>query len=112
MPAATCWWAEAATTSSASPRRWRLDNVDTVADFSAGNSIELDHTVFAGLALGQLSASSFAYDAATGAGPQVVYDHSTGALFFDSNGAAAGGATQFASLTGAPGLDASDFKVI
>lgn len=87
-------------------------NVDTIEDFGAGDSIQLDHTVFAGLALGQLSASAFAYDTATGAGPQVVYDQITGALLFDSNGAAAGGATQFASLTGAPGLNASDFKVI
>ena len=87
-------------------------NVDRISDFASGDSIQLDHIVFAGLALGQLSASAFAYDTATGAGPQVVYDHSTGALFFDSNGAAAGGATRFASLTGAPGLDASDFKVI
>ena len=87
-------------------------NVDRISDFSAGDSIQLDHTVFAGLALGQLSASAFALDSATGAGPQVVYNHTTGALFFDSNGAAAGGTTQFASLTGAPSLNASYFKVI
>ncbi|MCW5736193.1 MAG: calcium-binding protein [Enhydrobacter sp.] len=87
-------------------------NVDTIADFGAGDSIELDHTVFDGLAPGQLGASGFAFDTATGAGPQIVYDQIAGALFFDSNGAAAGGATQFASLTGAPGLDASDIKVI
>jgi len=87
-------------------------NVDRISDFSAGDSIELDHTIYAGLALGQLSASAFALDSATGAGPQVVYNHNTGALFFDSNGAAAGGAVRFASLAGAPALDASDFRVI
>lgn len=88
------------------------DDVDTIADFGTGDSIQLDHTVFAGLSLGQLSASAFAQDIATGAGPQIVYDHLSGALFYDSNGAAAGGATQFASLSGAPALHASDFKVI
>jgi len=88
------------------------DNVDRISDFGAGDSIRLDHTVFAGLALGQLSAAAFATDSATGAGPQVVYDPTTGALFFDSNGAAAGGATQFASLAGAPALTASRFTVI
>jgi len=87
-------------------------NVDTISDFSVGDSLQLDHTVFAGLALGQLSATAFALDSASGAGPQIVYNHTTGALFFDSNGAAAGGATQFASLTGAPGLGASSFNVI
>ena len=87
-------------------------NVDRISDFGAGDSIQLDHTVFAGLALGQLSASAFAIDSATGSGPQVVYNHSTGALFFDSNGATAGGSTQFASVTGAPSLTASAFKVV
>jgi len=87
-------------------------NVDRISDFSAGDSIQLDHTVFAGLALGALSASAFVHDTATGTGPQIVYNPITGALFFDSDGAAAGGTTQFASLTGAPGLNASYFKVI
>lgn len=86
-------------------------NVDRIADFNAGDVIQLDHTVFAGLARGRLNAS-FALDNAVGSNPQVVYNHNTGALFFDSNGAAAGGTTQFASLTGAPSLTASDFVVI
>ena len=89
------------------------NNVDTISDFNAsGDSIQLNHTVFAGLATGPLSTSAFALDSANGAGPQVVYNHITGALFFDSNGADAGGATQFASLTGAPSLNASHFTVI
>src|SRR5262249_3575435 len=68
-----------------------LSNVDTVADFNdATDTIQLDHTVFSGLALGQLSASAFATGAATGAGPQIVYDQASGALSYDANGAAAG----------------------
>ena len=89
------------------------NDVDTISDLNtSGDSMQLDHTAFSGLALGQLSATAFALDSANGAGPQIVYNHVTGALFFDSNGAAAGGATQFASVTGAPTLNASYFSVI
>jgi Ca2+-binding RTX toxin-like protein len=88
-------------------------NVDTVADFNPGaDAIQLDHTVFSGLALGQLSASEFATGAATGAGPQVVYNQTTGELFFDSNGSAAGGSTKFAVVTGAPNIDNTHFTVV
>jgi len=90
-----------------------LSNVDTVADFNdATDTIQLDHTVFSGLALGQLSASAFATGAATGAGPQIVYDQASGALSYDANGAGAGGATQFATLSGAPTLSSSHINVV
>ena len=122
MTEMTCWTAAWATTrwsGGAGNDIFRFDttlgpnNVDTISDFNAsGDSIQLNYTVFAGLATGPLSTSAFALDIANGAGPQVVYDHITGALFFDSNGADAGGATQFASLTGAPSLNASHFTVI
>jgi Ca2+-binding RTX toxin-like protein len=73
-------------------------NVDTLVGFdSAHDSIRLDHTFFAGLSLGQLDASQFAVGSATGSGPQIVFDDVSGALFFDSNGATAGGAAQFAT---------------
>src|SRR5262249_44390526 len=88
-------------------------NLDTVVDFDgSADTLELDHTVFAGLATGVLGAGAFALDNANGAGPQIVYNHTTGALFFDSNGAAAGGATEFASLSGAPALTASHIVVV
>jgi Ca2+-binding RTX toxin-like protein len=87
-------------------------NLDTVADFnSSTDTLDLDHTVFTGLTPGVLASASFALDSANGAGPQIVYNHTTGALFFDSNGAAAGGATEFASLSGAPTLTASRIVV-
>jgi hypothetical protein len=89
------------------------NNVDRISDFQTGSdSIQLDHTVFTGLAIGLLNASAFAFDSANGAGPQIVYNHTSGALFYDSNGAGAGGATQFASATGEPSLVASSFRVI
>jgi len=39
-------------------------------------------------------------------------NHATGALFYDSNGNAAGGVTQLATLTNHPVLAANDFVVI
>ena len=89
-------------------------NRDVVADFVSGSdTIEINQTdYFQGLLLGQLDPSQFAIGAATGAGPQIVYNQTTGALFFDTNGAAAGGALQFATLTGAPVLVAADFLVV
>lgn len=90
-----------------------VENIDTVADFNAADDvIQLDQTYFAGLALGQLSASAFALDNATGTAPQIVYDSSRGSLFYDSNGADAGGATRFATVTGAPTLSETNFQVV
>lgn len=92
-------------------------NVDQITDFADGEGdvIELASTIFAGLATepgGQLAASAFALDTATGAGPQIVYNSATGALFYDKNGAGAGGATQFATLSSLPVLDHADFLVV
>ena len=42
----------------------------------------------------------------------IVYDTATGALYYDSNGATAGGQTQFAALAGAPALSVTDFFVV
>ncbi len=90
------------------------NNIDVVADFSSGSdTLQLDQTnYFVGLSLGQLDAAQFAVGTATGAGPQIVYDQPTGALFYDSNGATAGGASQFATLTGSPTLTAADILIV
>lgn len=89
-------------------------NVDRILDFDAAvDQIWLDHLVCPGLTLGSLDASQFAIGSATGAGPQIVYND--GKLYFDGNGASAGGATHFATVTLAPDsapLAASSFVVI
>lgn len=89
-------------------------NRDVIADFLSGtDTIEIDQTnYFIGLSLGQLDPLQFAIGSATGAGPQIVYNQTTGGLYFDSNGAGAGGASLFAMLTGAPVLVASDILVV
>jgi Ca2+-binding RTX toxin-like protein len=89
-------------------------NIDLVADFTSGSdTIELNQEFyFVGLTVGQLAAAQFTTGAATGTGPQIVYNQATGALFYDSNGADAGGASQFATLTGSPTLTNANFNVV
>jgi serralysin len=72
----------------------------------------LSQTVFSGLSMGQLVPSQFALNTVTGAGPQIVYNSVSGALYYDSNGATAGGTTQCATLTGAPLIAASNLFVV
>ena len=90
-------------------------NVDVITDFNPVNdSLQLSSAVFSGLAVsnGQLAASAFALDTATGSVAQVVYDSHTGALYYDSNGSGAGGSTQFAVLQGAPNLTEKQIFVV
>ena len=46
------------------------------------------------------------------ANDHVIYNRSTGALYYDSNGKAAGGSVQIATLTNRTALTAADFTVI
>jgi Ca2+-binding RTX toxin-like protein len=77
-------------------------NIDTIVSFAAGDTIALDHTIFSGLIVGLLHASQFDLDSAKQSGPEIVYNHTTKALFFDSNGSDPGGATQFGTISGTP----------
>jgi len=89
-------------------------NLDSVTDFSpAEDSIELENAVFARLAAtGVLAAGRFsATGAAADADDFLVYDGTTGALYYDADGNGAGAAVQFAQLAGAPAVTAADFVV-
>jgi Ca2+-binding RTX toxin-like protein len=87
--------------------------IDTITDFSAGDSIVLDQTTF-----GQISAADIqivADDAAAALSAGLItYSQGTGNLFFNQNGEQAGLGTgnQFATLTGAPTLTAADFTIV
>jgi len=89
-------------------------NVDAIGDFLSGTDvIALDDAVFAGLSAGDLPAGAFVIGTAAGdADDRIIYDQTTGALYYDADGNGAGAAVQFASLSGAPALSASDFHVI
>ena len=97
-------------------------NIDSIADFegagaATGDLIRLDDTVFTVLNAGTLATAAFQSgtgNTATTADARVIYNTSTGALFYDADGSASGStAVQFATLTGAPAaLSAADFTVL
>jgi Ca2+-binding RTX toxin-like protein len=88
-------------------------SADIIADFVAGgDTIQLNSAEFAGLALGQLAAAGFSTGAATGTGPQILYDRASGWLSYDSDGAGSVAAKHFASLSGSPDLGASDINIV
>ena len=95
-------------------------NVDTITDFEANGSdkIHLDDdifTVFAVLANTPLTSLNFASNAggnATDANDYVLYDSSTGNLYYDADGNGAGARVLIANLTVTGGtVDASDFII-
>jgi Ca2+-binding RTX toxin-like protein len=89
-------------------------NVDEITDFNvADDTIQIDDAHFGGLALGTIGADQFHIGAsAADAQDRIVYNSATGALYFDSNGNAAGGAIQFATLDTGLAMTHNDFVVI
>ena len=91
------------------------NNVDNVEDFLAGtDKIGLDDAIFTQIGgLGALSASAFfAGTSAHDADDRIIYDATSGRLYYDADGNGAGAQILFATLLGAPSLTASDFQVI
>ncbi|CAG0981168.1 Bifunctional hemolysin/adenylate cyclase [Rhizobiaceae bacterium] len=89
-------------------------NVDTITDFSVPNdTIRLEDAIFTAIGpVGTLAAAAFTIGAAaTTAAHRIVYNSATGALIYDSNGSAAGGATQFAILGTGLALTNADFLI-
>lgn len=95
-----------------------LGSVDTIADFSAVNDkIQLSKTALpALLATGSLGATTLEIGAgftdAHTAGGRIVYNSTTGDLFYDSDGSGAAVSVLIVTLTGAPVLTAANFSVI
>ena len=89
------------------------NNVDTITDFTVpGDTMSLDHNVFSALGVGGLSAADFVIgSAAQDASDHIIYNSVTGALYYDSNGSAAGGMTQFAQLDKGLLLTNADFII-
>ncbi|RUV30981.1 MULTISPECIES: family 16 glycosylhydrolase [unclassified Mesorhizobium] len=86
-------------------------NVDRITDFNQ-DKIHLDDAIFAGLHLGGLpSAAFFAGTAAHDSSDHIIYNSSTGALSFDSDGAGGASQTQFATLSPHLSLTAASFYV-
>ncbi|WGV23911.1 calcium-binding protein [Halotia branconii] len=96
--------------------------IDSITDFQRGSDkIILDKTTF--IALQSLAGNGFSLSnefaivtsntAAAISAAKIVYNQSSGSLFYNQNGLAAGFGTgaNFANLTGNPSLTASDFVI-
>ena len=91
------------------------NNVDTITDFFIpGDTIQLENTeVFSKLAAGTLIDAAFYRGAAAhDASDRIIYNPTTGALLYDSNGSAGGGAVKFATLAKSLALTHLDFFVV
>ena len=94
-------------------------NVDAITDFAANNvdKIELDQSVFAALSVSaSLAGQNFSANAggnAADADDFILYDTSTGNLYYDADGNGDGAAKiLFATLTATGTVDATDFRVV
>lgn len=94
-------------------------NVDRIADFSTvEDTIHLENAIFTRLTVaGNLSAGNFRSGAnistAADANDYIIYNTTTGDLFYDQDGSGVGVAVRFATLTGSPdALSHADFVVI
>ncbi len=87
-------------------------NLDRITDFVVGvDDIGLESAIFAAIGA-SLSSTEFRIGAAVDANDFLLYNAATGALTYDSNGNAAGGATQFATLATGLALTFSDFVIL
>jgi Ca2+-binding RTX toxin-like protein len=89
-------------------------NADHIADFDPNlDRVALDHSIFTGLATGHLSASALAIGtAAKDTDDRVIYDPTTGTLYFDPDGTGAMQAQVFATTHDGLVLTADNFVVI
>ncbi len=94
-------------------------NADRISDFVSGSDdILLDDAAFTAIgAMGGFAAGDgrFAANAsgtAQDASDRVVYDTSSGELYYDADGSGGGAAELIATISGAPGLAATDIAVI
>jgi Ca2+-binding RTX toxin-like protein len=90
-------------------------NRDRITDFNGNDRLILDNTAFGGIgAAGDLSTSRFDVlgGAATTSADRILYDRSTGIVYYDSNGSGAGGRVAIVTLEDRPFLSVDDFRVI
>lgn len=89
-------------------------NVDTIDDFDVGaDQIELAADAFEGLSLGGLASGKFVIgSAAADADDRIIYNDSTGGLYFDPDGNGSNAAVEFAVLGVGLSLTAANFVVL
>jgi Ca2+-binding RTX toxin-like protein len=96
-----------------------VNNVDTIMDFNHGSDrIELSKAIFTSVgSLGGLNTDAFhtgiaVPDASSDPSDRIIYNSSTGDLYYDRDGNGLGAAVIFAHLDAGLALTAADFSVI
>jgi len=92
-----------------------LTNVDNITDFEVGiDQIGLENSVFTKLAATGTLSADFFHVGAVAADPNdfIIYDDATGALYYDSNGSAAGQQVEFGHVQPGLALTHTDFFVV
>ncbi|MEY4768898.1 MAG: hypothetical protein RL637_1537 [Pseudomonadota bacterium] len=94
-----------------------LKRIDRIADFTSGSDkIQLDHKNFAALTVGELNADNFssATDVVNGitATNYLIYNTTTGGLYYDADANGADPAIEIAILAKAPELTIADLSII
>ena len=88
-------------------------NVDTIADYTSGEDrIVLENAIFTALGAGAVAADRFAIGAAQDGNDNIIYNATTGALFYDADGTGSAAAIQFAAVTAGLGLSNVDFFIV
>jgi Ca2+-binding RTX toxin-like protein len=89
-------------------------NVDSLPDFKTADTIQLENRIFTKLTkTGTLSSSAFwTGSAAHDANDRIIYDKSTGNLYYDQDGTGSKNAVLFAKLDQGLALTSRDFYVI
>ena len=94
-----------------------LANRDTISDYNViDDTVELENAIFTSLiTTGTLAAGSFRSGAgvssAADANDYLIYNSSSGALYYDADGNGMSAAVQFATLSGGLALSNLDFMV-
>ncbi len=88
------------------------NNIDRIEDFSesAGDKIVLDHEVFTAIDTANFSAGNFVLGTkALDSNDRLIYDQTTGKLYYDADGSGLGAAVQIATLSNLAALHHDDF---
>jgi Ca2+-binding RTX toxin-like protein len=91
------------------------DNVDRIVVFDhTGDTVQLDHAVFAALGTGALGAGAFNFGSvATEADDRILFHSASKSLYYDADGAGGVDAVKFATFdTLKGGLDHTDFLIV
>ena len=92
----------------------KTSNVDRITDFTVvDDTFQLDDAVFKKLAAGALKAADFVTGSkALDASDRIVYNATTGDIFYDADGSGSGAALLFAKVAAGTALTAADFLII